>query len=251
MGFEKAEKSRQFFDLKIRAGILLDQIEKTIFENSKTLDELDWVFREMRRIAEVEKSPYFSLRSKSLSAQVSKFRKRKGYRKIEFDRFYSTLEKIQETDAVEFLNRSLQKKIEKISESYLGLEPSQSGERAYLPLPNTFFILNFQKTHFIFRHYPYRILQNIPFSKKYLQQKDLRFPIFPLVPFVSRGTLQSHSSKLMLIRTQTAWRGIRFDFLDAELEIPEDEFEARKRPLGKSFLGVDFFLKWRGNATPT
>ena len=84
MESKEVHNYKDFYDLKAKAEILLDRIEKSTFYNNEQMYQFESILRNLLSIATQEKSNYFQERLKSIQEKFELFRAKKSYKKSEF-----------------------------------------------------------------------------------------------------------------------------------------------------------------------
>jgi hypothetical protein len=230
-----------FFDLKLSLIRDIEKLEKEIYCSSIQLDEIQLKAQKLSFISQKHNHQYFKIKLHSLLLQLEKLKSKKGYKKLEFDRLYSLLSKLKESEKVEFLNEVIQKKIEKIAKTQL------ESKKQVLNIPdreNKYYLLSFQRVLYIIKSLPKRILSDVKYSQKNIVYKNKKFPVFPTQPLVLDDG--KSSSKLMIVRDKKEFLGIRYDFLDTIVEFSREELEERSFPIEKPISSISKFIKWKG-----
>jgi hypothetical protein len=236
-------KIKYLFDSKQKILNLFDHLEKSIYNNSEILDEIERNLEMMHKIASKETSTLTKLKIEALWKYLLRFRKRKAYQKYEFDRLYAKLKKITplNTNETSQENPKINLLLNKFS-----LRDSFPKNR-FKKIKDEYLIINFQRTLYILPKYPNKICKNIPLNKKYFEHKNIRYPIFPLSPLSENFSSKESYSKVILFKTKFEWKPIRYDFIEIDIKMPKEEFLERQIQLEKPLAGIHFFLKWRGN----
>lgn len=238
----KVDQTRQFYDLKNAIVAELEKIENSVYENNSLLDGLDRKLEKIYSIALDLENEYFILRLQTIRNQYQKFKTKKGYRRIEFDRLFKLCQKLQESNTVEFFNEAIQARIQKISANYYAKKLNQKIQPTILR-ENKYIVYTFQKMYFVVKSLPKRILYNVPYSLKRVRFMEEAFDIFPFIPFANPET---GKSKLLILRHGIDFKPLRMDAVESEIELFPEEIQNKTRPLEGNGQ-IKKFLRWKGN----
>ncbi|MCB1177482.1 MAG: hypothetical protein KDK36_07890, partial [Leptospiraceae bacterium] len=144
--------STTFIDLRNEVIAELCEIEESIYNANGEIDSLERKINRLYSIALELENEYFILRLQTIQNQFRKFRSKKGYRQLEFDRLFKLLEKLKDTDTVDFLNSAIKNRIDRIAKGvankkvFRKVEPSELRE-------NKFIVYTFQKLFFVVKSF--------------------------------------------------------------------------------------------------
>lgn len=176
----KIDDTKLFFEKKFQTKIALEEFEKLIFEASRKLDKAIDLADEMETIALKRKAYYFLHRARRLKYQLEDLKDSKGYQKKEFDFSYKLLEKIDENDSSEFLDKLLKGSIEKLAINLgNGYPEKQSPHSGTMPHPKKYFTFTFRGVHFLAEKKPQKIVRNVNHKKSHVRIGLKRYPIQP------------------------------------------------------------------------
>lgn len=230
-----------FFDLKLSFQRDLEKVEKSVYELSKELENLRLKQERLSKLVQKQDNEYFKIKVQSLELHLRKLRAKKGYRQLEFDRIFKILSQIKQTDKVELLDEAIKSKIEKIAEK----RAKQKKRKNFIPeRENRYLIFNFQKTLYMVRSLPKRILHEVPYSKKNLTYKGKKFPIFP--SYVSSVFNESEKSNIIILRKGLEFFALRYDFFEDEIELTSNELQNKLIEIENPLPFLKHSIKWKG-----
>jgi hypothetical protein len=241
METRQAQATKQFYDLKAKAEVLLDKIEKSIFYNNEQMYQFESLLQSMLSTANQEGLLYFQERLKSIQEKFETFRTKKSYRKNEFNRLYSLLGKLNEGDKLNLISNVYNERQNKTN--------IDSGEMIVKLVPSfdKYLILQFQESIYVVPNVHKKILNNINYTIKYLSFNRKKVSIFPLAPIkVDLPFPKSESSKLIVLRFIDGYRCVRFDKLLSEEVFDDNELKERMKDSGSRLEDLRSFIVWRG-----
>ncbi len=172
----RIEDINEFFQKKLQVRVLLEQFEKKNFEASSILESALEILAEMETIALKRKAYYFLHRTRRIRYELEDLKEKKGYRKKEFDIAYKTLEKIDENENSEFLDKILKGKIEKIAGT---IAPQEKTVVERYPRHRKYMTFTFRNVSFIVEKKPLKIIRNVNPYKSFVRIGKSRYPIYP------------------------------------------------------------------------
>jgi hypothetical protein len=241
MESKEVHNNKDFYDLKAKAEILFDRIEKSTFYNNEQMYQFEGILRNLLSIAKQEKSNYFEERLKSIQEKFELFRAKKSYKKSEFNRIHSLLNKLNEKDTSNQISSIYyEKKAKKNTDINEDIDK-------IIPSFDKYLILQFQESIYVVPNVYKKVVKNIDYSVKYLSYNNKKISIFPLSPIqIEYPNLKPEKSNLLILRLLDGYRCIRFDSLIAEETMEENELKERKIETGSNMEDLKYFIVWRG-----
>jgi hypothetical protein len=245
MQTEIARETRKFFDLRLKLKSEIESIEKDIYERTKFLDGALETFRDLQTISEKLDSPYFEIRLRKLEILLLRLKDSKKYKKMEFDRIFSVIEKIKQSDSVEFLNEALKNKIEKIAESHIKIKDHiekspETKDQTYL--------FNYAGVNFVTRGFPRKIVYDVDADKNFVRISEKRYPIFPktsLNPLQTEEEMILKSTNLLILKLKKTYCCFRFDYFDIISEMNYEDLKRKLRKLDEPISGIEKYMNWK------
>lgn len=235
------QDTREFFDLKNRLQLELEEFEKKVFSEKENLNQIYETFYELKSFVRQTESNYFQIKVNSLESLLNRLTIKRKYQKIEFDRVFKTLEKIKETESSEFLNQAINHRIQKITEKFLPYTPppaeiEKKGDK--------FYRFSYKGLDYLVKAYPKKFLLGVDASKKYLRIGNEKFPIFPIFNLTDEENFQS--CNVLLLNIRTSYKCYRYDVLEEVYDIPYLNFEKRLNKLDISKTEINSYIRYKG-----
>ena len=241
MESKEVHNNKDFYDLKAKAEILFDRIEKSTFYNNEQMYQFEGLLRNLLSIAKQEKFNYYEERLKSIQEKFELFRAKKSYKKSEFNRIHSLLNKLNEKDtSIQISSIYYEKKAKKNTDINENIDK-------IIPSFDKYLVLQFQESIFVVPNVYKKVVKNIDYSVKYLSYNNKKISIFPLSPLqIEYPNLKPEKSNLLILRLLDGYRCIRFDSLLAEETMGENELKERKVETGSNMEDLKHFIVWKG-----
>ena len=232
-------ESREFFDLKKRLKLELEDLEKRIYSEKDIFSRVNKTFQILKEITIKTNSNYFKLKLETLETQLNKLLEKRRYKKIEFDRIFKTLAKIQENETVEFLDLALKSRIEKISEKivYTNQQIQKKENLSY-------YLFSFNNLYYLCRFYPTKFIYEADSSKQFIKIKSERYPIFPLYKNVTKDSLEY--SNILILKLPSTYKCYRFDTIEKIDDLSLDELKSRLIKLDIQMGDLKSYLRYKG-----
>ncbi len=235
--FKIIQESREFFDLKNRLQIEIEEFEKQIHSEKENIEKIYSSLAQLKNFIQQSQSPYFKIKLDTLETFLNHALLKRKYTKIEFDRIFKTLEKIKETETSEFLNQAIQNKIQKISENF-------SDVKVQTKDVDIFYKFSYNTVDYFVRGYSKRILYGIDASKKILRIKKEAFPIFPR--YIKKSKNEIEYCNLLILKVRTSYQCLRFDKLEIIEDLTFHSLEKKLIPLDLKMEEIKSYIRYKG-----
>ena len=234
------QDTREFFDLKNRLQLELEEFEKKVFSEKENLNKIYDTFYELKSFVRKKESNYFQLKVSSLESLLNRLTIKRKYQKIEFDRVFKTLEKIKETESSEFLNQAINHRIQKITEKFLPYTPPVELEKK----GDKFYRFSYKGLDYLVKGFPKKFLLGADASKRFLRIGEVKVPIFPISNSADQENFQSCNILLLKVRTQ--YSCYRYDTLEEVYDIPYLNFEKKLIKLDIAKTEINSYIRYKG-----
>jgi hypothetical protein len=232
-------ETREFFDLKKRLKLELENLEKKVYSEKEVFSKVSRTFDSLKEITIKTNSNYFKLKLETLENLLNKLLEKRKYKKIEFDRIFKTLEKIQENETVEFLDLALKSRIEKISEKivYTNQQVQKKENQSY-------YLFSFNNLFYLCRFYPTKFIYEADSSKQFVRIKNERYPIFPIYTNSNKSSLEY--SNILILKLPSSYKCFRYDKLEKIDDLNTDELKSRLIDLDIQMGDLKSYLRYKG-----
>lgn len=234
-----ASDSRLFFDLKKELKSELENYEAKVYNEKDDFVKIRDYLDKLNTIIETHDSEYFRLRVKTLNALLNRLIEKRKYRKIDFDRIHKILDKIRESDSVEFLNEALKNRIERISEKLVASKKKE--EEKY---DDAFYLFTHKSLHFVVREHPKKILYDVDATKNFIKYKGKRYPIFPV--FHPMESFPVEFCNLLILKAKSGIKCYRFDSLEKLEELTAASLYKMLKNLDEPMGEIKSYIRWKG-----
>jgi hypothetical protein len=234
------QDTREFFDLKSRLQIELEEYEKKIFSEKENLNKIYNTFYELKSFVRKSNSNYFQIKVNSLETQLNLLTQKRKYQKIEFDRVFKTLEKIKETESSEFLNQAISDKIQKIAEN---LSPYSKPIFENKKEGDKFYRFSYKGLDYLVKAFPKKFILGADVSKKFLRIGEDKFPIYPTLQIDEE---KFESCNILILKVRTSIKCYRYEILEDVFDIPYLNFEKKLIKLDISTSEINSYIRYKG-----
>ncbi len=238
--FKIIQDSREFFDLKLRLRLELEEFEKKVYSENESLNKIYGTLYELKSFVRKTESHYFQIKVNNLENLLNSLITKRKYKKIEFDRVFKTLEKIKETESSEFLNQAINYRIEKISEKFIPKTPKLLVDKN----SNKFYRFNYKGLDYLVKAYPKKFILGADASKKFLRIGEEKFLIFPMFNFTEEENFQS--CNILILILQNTFKCFRYNSFEEIYDIPYLNFEKKLTSLDLSTTEINSYLRYKG-----
>ncbi|MCE9500349.1 MAG: hypothetical protein K8R21_07615 [Leptospira sp.] len=240
----KSKDTRLFFELRNILKAKVEETEKEIFSLNKKLGEIFSVIEKMNRLATEHKSAYFRLKLGKLKTLFKEFQEKKGYDKREFDSLFNSINKIKNTESIEFLDETLKNRIARAAST---ITPRES-VKSKMENKNLFFTFRFNNVHFITENSPKRIIRNVERKKRKIKIEGRIYPIYPGKDFGldEEDRFPIDSTNLLILKTAGNYRCFFIDQPGEVIGLNPDTFRNKLKKTEIPLKGINQYLKWKG-----
>ena len=230
MTLKIAKISKEFFEVK---NLLQEKLKLTNEKNSsqdQLYIEINNISLKLQQIIENSDSLYFKIKIKNLKHKLESLIEKRVQIEKDFEQIFIQLNKINETDSVEFLNQSLKSRLDKILFDFISDEKYLKDKKLNLQSKKnlTFFTFSYQMVHFFCLDSIKReIKKNVEIFENCIEYNDKAYSIFPDDKFGLKKDSIIHSKKndILMLHFKKKPIFLRFDELGEIFTLSEEQFQ--------------------------
>jgi hypothetical protein len=243
MEAEVIQNSKNFYELKQKAILLLVKIERSFDVDVKDIEKFASTLKKLKVQANEQNYIYFEERLKTIQDRFNSFLEKRKDTKKDLNKIYNLFEKIKDDKRSKLINSKL---INDLSNKKISISPVEKKDKKINSL-DSYLIMHFQKSIFIVPDVKKKIIKNISYKTKYLAFKKQKISIFPLSPIGDDKNDDSKKvSQILVLSTLEGYKCIRFDDLIQQENFDNIEFNERKIESGSIYEDLKYFIRWRG-----
>ena len=243
MEAEVIQNSKNFYELKQKAILLLVKIERSFDVDVKDIDKFEVILKKLKVQANEQNFIYFEERLKSIQDRFNTFLEKRKETKKDLNKIFNLFEKIKDDERSNLINSKL---INSLSNKKNSFSPIEKKDKKIKSL-DSYLVLQFQKSIYIVPDLKKKIIKNISYKTKYLSFKKQKISIFPLSPVeVDYNENSKKVSEILILNTLEGYKCIRFDDFIQEEIFDDIELNERKIESGSIYEDLRNFIRWRG-----
>lgn len=237
------QSSKNFYDLKQKAILLLIKIERSLDIDAKDVEKFETLLKKLKLIANEQNLIYFEERIKTIQEKFDTFLSKRKETKRDLNKIYSLFEKIKEDKKSKLINNKLKDSLFS-NKSFNSKKEKKDNNHKEL---DSYYVLQFQDNIIIVPNIKKKIIKNISYRIKYLSFNKKKIPIFPLSPLIFKVSENTKNvSHILVLKTIEGYKCIRFDEFIQEEFFEDTELEERKIESGSIYEDTKHFIRWRG-----
>jgi len=243
MEAEVIQNSKNFYELKQKAILLLVKIERTFDVDPKDIEKFEAILKKLKLQANEQNYIYFEERLKTIQDRFNSFLEKRKDTKKDLNKIYNLFEKIKDDKRSNFINSKL---IKNLSNNEISISPLEKKDKK-IKSSDSYIILQFQRSIIIVPDVKKKIIKNISYKTKYLSFKKQKISIFPLSPIPESNNENSKNvSQILVLNTLEGYKCVRFDDFIQEENFDDIELNERKIKSGSTYEDLKHFIRWRG-----
>ena len=243
MDAEVIQNSKNFYELKQKAILLLVKIERSFDVDAKDIDKFEVILKKLKLQANEQNFIYFEERLKSIQDRFNTFLEKRKDTKKDLNKIFNLFEKIKDDERSNLINSKL---VNSLSNKKNSISPIEKKDKKKKSL-DRYLVLQFQKSIYIVPDLKKKIIKNISYKTKYLSFKKQKISIFPLSPVeVDYNENSKKVSQILILNTLEGYKCIRFDDFIQEENFDDIELNERKIESGSHYEDLKNFIRWRG-----